>query len=50
VRQDATLPIPAGCPDEFAMVMRACWRAKPADRISFKEIYSKIEDLLQRGK
>ncbi len=41
------LPSPDGCPEEIYQLMMQCWTKNPKDRLSFKQIYQRVEELLQ---
>ena len=41
------LSIPQNCPDEVYAMMLDCWRVKPKERPSFKNIFESLDELLK---
>jgi len=41
-----TLPIPSTCPDEFAQLMKNCWKLYPRERPTFAELLTQINAMI----
>ncbi|GFW34570.1 tyrosine-protein kinase receptor [Trichonephila clavipes] len=37
------LPIPPNCPEEIYQLMLSCWKNKPHERLSMKNIYMQLQ-------
>lgn len=40
------MPKPPNCTEDIYKLMKKCWKLKPADRISFVEIFAKLLKML----
>ncbi len=45
VTQGYRLPCPEKCPQDIYQLMIECWTKNPKDRLSFKQIYQRVEEL-----
>jgi sterile alpha motif and leucine zipper-containing kinase AZK len=49
VSKDERLTIPKSCPPLFADLMRKCWLTEPKDRLNFKQILDRLQNMLENG-
>jgi sterile alpha motif and leucine zipper-containing kinase AZK len=47
VSKDERLTIPKSCPPLFADLMRKCWLTEPKDRLNFKQILDRLQNMLE---
>lgn len=50
VAKEQRLTIPSSCPPVFANLMRKCWDQQPLCRLTFKEILTVLDNILDNGK